>query len=308
MGSLVPSSRTALVVGLAALPITLAARALAAKRAARTLAGKAASPGGEPPSLLEPEDWDDLRKNAHALLDASLDRLQSASSEERVWTPLPDAIKEQLRVELPTRSLPHDEIRERLQELLPYGVGNTHPRFFGWVHGAGNPGGILPELVGAAMNANCGGRDHAAIYVERQVLAWCRSMMGFPEGCGGLLVSGTSLATILALKAARDSTLGHAASRTGGLADAQQPTVARAHRHVARLQRAQHGRREPHLDELREAAHEAASAVGGVGNPLELRHAHQLLAHLARLQLEDLEERILEAHQRLVRRPRQLKE
>ena len=56
-------------------------------------------------------------------------------------------------------------------------MGNTHPRFFGWVHGAGNPGGVLPELVGAALNANCGGRDHAAIYVEKQVLAWCRAIV-----------------------------------------------------------------------------------------------------------------------------------
>ena len=38
----------------------------------------------------------------------------------------------------------------------------------------------LPEIVGAAMNANCGGRDHAAIHVERQVLEWARAT-GSPE-------------------------------------------------------------------------------------------------------------------------------
>uniref|UniRef100_A0A7S0NU21 Tyrosine decarboxylase n=1 Tax=Calcidiscus leptoporus TaxID=127549 RepID=A0A7S0NU21_9EUKA len=153
---------------------------------------------------LDPSNWPALRANAHALLDASLDKLEAAS-EGRVWTPVPDALKEELRSPLPPEhGLAHDELREKLQALLPYGVGNTHPRFFGWVHGSGSPGGMLPELVGAAMNSNCGGRDHVAIYVERQVVMWCKAMMGFPADAGGLLVTGTSMATILALKAGRD--------------------------------------------------------------------------------------------------------
>jgi len=72
---------------------------------------------------------------------------------------------------------------------------------------AGNAAGILPEITAAAMNANLGGRDHGAIYVERQVLHWCRQMMGFPSDASGLIVSGTSMATIIALKTARDRKL-----------------------------------------------------------------------------------------------------
>ncbi|MFN2353652.1 MAG: aspartate aminotransferase family protein, partial [Desulfopila sp.] len=102
-----------------------------------------------------------------------------------------------------------------LAALLPYGVGNTHPRFFGWVHGSGNPGGILAEMAGAAMNVNLGGRDHGAIYVEKQVLEWCRQMLGFPEGASGLIVSGTSMATIIALKVARDQQLGEDCRKKG---------------------------------------------------------------------------------------------
>ena len=54
------------------------------------------------------------------------------------------------------------------------------------------------------------------MYVEKQVLAWCRQMMGFPEDCGALLVSGTSMATIVALKAARDRATAFA-MRKGGV-------------------------------------------------------------------------------------------
>ena len=173
------------------------------------------------PTTLDPGDWDELRRNAHALLDASINKM-AAASQGRVWTPLPSVLKATLQnTPLPTKGMAHDELCVRLLDLLPYGVGNTHPRFFGWVHGSGNPGGVLPELVAAAMNANCGGRDHAAIYVERQVLAWCRSIMGFPGDCGALLVSGTSMATVVALKAARDATLGFVPSRQKGMLHAQ---------------------------------------------------------------------------------------
>lgn len=161
-----------------------------------------------------------MRQTAHALLDAALDKLERAY-DGRVWTPLPDELKSALKAPVPMQGMPHEEVAKRLTSLLPYGAGNTHPRFFGWVHGSGNPGGLLPEMVAAAMNANCGGRDHAHLYVERQVLAWCRSIMGFPTDCGGLLVSGTSMATLIALKAARDAALGDTAPRKRGLVRAQ---------------------------------------------------------------------------------------
>ncbi len=167
-----------------------------------------------PDPTLDPADWGALRDAAHDLLDRSLDRLQSAR-DGRVWTPLPDGMKAGLKAGLPAEGMQHFELAERLASLLPYGVGNTHPRFFGWVHGAGNPGGVLAEIVAAAMNANLGGRDHGAIYVEKQVLDWCRAMMGFPTDSGGLIVSGTSMATIIALKAARDARIGPD-SRTKG--------------------------------------------------------------------------------------------
>ena len=130
-----------------------------------------------------PEEWAALRAHAHALVDASLDRLQSAR-EGRVWTPPPAELKASLQAPLPRDGTPIAQVATELAGLLPYGVGNTHPRFFGWVHGAGCPSGVLPELVGAALNANCGGREHAAIYVEKQVLRWARELMGFPSDCG----------------------------------------------------------------------------------------------------------------------------
>lgn len=170
-------------------------------------------------TTLDPENWDDFRARAHAMLDRAVDKMQTAT-EGRVWTPLPDDLKAQLLENLPPEGRAENEIDKTLRSLLPYGVGNTHPRFMGWVHGSGTPSGIIAELVAAAMNANAGGRDHAAIHVERQLVRWVRDLFGFPDTASGLTVSGTSMATFIALKVARDAALDFA-SRQDGVASAR---------------------------------------------------------------------------------------
>jgi len=168
----------------------------------------------DPDTGLDPADWPAFRTEAHALLDAALDKMQQAR-EGRVWTPLPDTIKAAFNQPLPETGLPPEALSAALASLLPYGAGNTHPRFFGWVHGSGTPQNILAEIAASAINANAGGRDHGAIYVERQVIRWCRDLFGFPETASGLIVSGTSLATIVALKVARDARLSFASRKAG---------------------------------------------------------------------------------------------
>ena len=91
--------------------------------------------------------------------------------------------------------------------VAPYGVGNRHPRFYGWVHGGGTAIGMLADMLAAGLNANCGGRDHAPIEVERQVVRWASEMLGFPKEAGGLLLSGTSMANFVAVLAARRAAL-----------------------------------------------------------------------------------------------------
>jgi len=153
---------------------------------------------------LDPKNWSQFRDAAHAMLDASLDKLEAAQ-DGRVWTPLPDEQKSAIQSALPIEGTPPEDIQKQLEGFLPYGVGNTHPRFFGWVHGAGAPSGIMAEIAAGGMNINAGGRNHIAPVVEREVIRWSAEMMGMPKGTSGLIVSGTSMATIIALKVARDT-------------------------------------------------------------------------------------------------------
>src|SRR6202043_1746832 len=102
-----------------------------------------------------------------------------------------------------------------LRGVLPYGTGNPHPGFMGWVHGGGTVVGMLAEMLAAGLNANLGGRDHIPIEVERQVVEWTRSMLGFPKGASGLFVTGTSMANLMAVLVARTSALGQSVRKRG---------------------------------------------------------------------------------------------
>jgi glutamate/tyrosine decarboxylase-like PLP-dependent enzyme len=157
---------------------------------------------------LDPGDWSDARALAHQALDEALDYLQRVR-DRPVWQPTPLAIKKQLAEALPSEGQGLEATLEQFhKQVLPYSTGNVHPRFFGWVHGTGTVAGVLAEMLAATMNSNCGGRDHGAVYVERCVVNWCREMFGYPETASGILVSGTSMGTTVALTVARNAKAG----------------------------------------------------------------------------------------------------
>jgi len=158
---------------------------------------------------LDPADWTEFRALAHRMLDVSLDYAEGVR-DRPVWTPVPDDVKQALTEPLPIEPQGTENVCDDLVRfVLPYATGNTHPRFFGWVHGSGTPGAIIADAFAATMNANLGGRDHGAIYVERQVVDWCRVLFEFPDTASGLVVSGTSMATFIALTTARYAKAGY---------------------------------------------------------------------------------------------------
>ena len=199
----------------------------------RTL--KRACGTGEP--TLDPSDWAAFERTAHAALDDALALLRDVDSQP-VWRPVPDWVKAELTTDLPREAKSPEEVCADVARLmLPYVTGNIHPRFFGWVHGSGTAGGVIAEMLTAAINANVGGRDHGAVYVERQVISWCREIFGFPAMASGLLVSGTSMATLIALNVARNEAVGRDVRRTGLVAHPNQLTAyssAQGHSSVAK--------------------------------------------------------------------------
>lgn len=159
--------------------------------------------------MLDPVDWQRFRESAHRALDDALDYLQHVR-ERPVWQPVPDEVKERLRAPMPQEGSAFDDVyAEFARTILPYATGNIHPRFWGWVNGTGTPSGAIAEMLAAIMNPNVGGRDHGAVYVERQVIGWFHELYGWPATASGLLLMGTSAANLAAVLVARTRALGH---------------------------------------------------------------------------------------------------
>ena len=157
---------------------------------------------------LDPEDWEALRTVGHRLVDELLDGLRTVR-EQLAWKPIPEGVKAAFRTGPPMAGSSAEAVhREFLQNVLPYRLGNIHPRFFARVMGTGTPMGALAEFAAAAMNNNLSGLESSAVHVEAQVLRWLKALLGFPETASGLLTSGCSISNLIALQVARDEYAG----------------------------------------------------------------------------------------------------
>ena len=154
---------------------------------------------------LDPTDWFSARVIAHRTLDSAIHCIQSIA-DQPVWQPIPDEVRSAILEEpCPEESQALSNVcNDVFSHVMPYIKSHMHPRFWGWVTGEGTFGGMLADMLAAALNVNAVGSTHSAVLIEQKVIHWMREIFGFPkDDHGGLLLTGTSAATIICLAAAR---------------------------------------------------------------------------------------------------------
>ncbi|HET6565675.1 MAG TPA: pyridoxal-dependent decarboxylase [Xanthomonadales bacterium] len=158
---------------------------------------------------LDPENWDEMRALAHRMMDDAIDYLQHAG-ERPVWQPVPGEVQQRLKAPAPhDPNQPEDVYEEFKRDILPYPLGNIHPRFWSWYMGNGTFMGALGDFFCSLMNPNVGSGHHVAPMVEQQVIGWLRDMMCFPADSSGLLTSGASMANLVGITVARNTNCGY---------------------------------------------------------------------------------------------------
>ena len=154
---------------------------------------------------LDPHDWEGLKALGNNMVNEMIGFLQNIK-QLPVWKKPPSEVKEKFNQKVPVSSRPFEEIYDEFKnDILPYYIGNIHPRFWGWVMGTGTAQSMLAEMLAAGMNCNVGIGDQSPMYVDQQVVGWCKEMMGFPSSGSGMLVSGASVANLNALITARNA-------------------------------------------------------------------------------------------------------
>jgi aromatic-L-amino-acid/L-tryptophan decarboxylase len=163
---------------------------------------------GSNEETLDPTDWHTVSELGHRMLDDMLYYLETVR-QRPVWQPLPVETRARFRSPMPTEPAGAEQVyQEFVNNVLPYALGNIHPRFWGWVCGTGSATGMLAEMLSSAMNSSGFGCEQSAIYVESQVIDWFKQLYNFPSDASGILVTGGTMANLVGLTVARNTKAG----------------------------------------------------------------------------------------------------
>ncbi|MDX1979776.1 MAG: pyridoxal-dependent decarboxylase [Bryobacteraceae bacterium] len=152
-------------------------------------------------------DAEEFRRLGHSVVDWMADyvagirdrRVTEGESPRQVRAALGDA-------PLADEGMEAGAVLARAWKLLSeHSLHNGHPRFAGYVISSPAPVGALADLIASTLNANCGAwlLSPMAAEMELQAIGWIAEFIGYPAGCGGLLVSGGNMANFAGVVAAR---------------------------------------------------------------------------------------------------------
>jgi len=165
---------------------------------------------------LDPKDWERSKALMHKMVDDAFDYTKNVR-DRKIWQEMPESVLNTFKTSLPEQPSPAEDVYKELQEnVLPYPMGNLHPRFWAWYMGNGTISGVMGDFWASVLNPNLGGGNHAAHKVEEQVVDWIKEIVAFPKSASGLLVSGGSMANYVALAITRNVKAGYDI-RTEGL-------------------------------------------------------------------------------------------
>lgn len=185
----------------------------------------------------DPAGWLDLppermRELGHHVVDLVVDHFTGLRDQPVRTLATPDDLRHVLTEPVPEQPADPGALVEFLvREVMPRSLRLGHPGCLAFIPSAGNFLGVLGDLLASGFNASPGawpvGAGPAA--VELVTARWLATLLGLPEGAGGVFTPGGTLANLTALAAARDDRLG--ADATGGVlycSDQTHPAVLRA--------------------------------------------------------------------------------
>ena len=182
---------------------------------------------------LDPET---MRRMGYEVVDLLVERIGALREGPVIRTATPAEMAARLTEPAPEAGRDFASLLTRLDtDVLPFVGHFDHPRFFGYVPGAGTWPGALGDLIAAATNIDAGAWREAAgpTQLELTVLDWFRDWIGYPEGAGGILLSGGSGANQAAIACARETLVGPMSARiVAYTSDQSHSSIARAARHL----------------------------------------------------------------------------
>ncbi|MDO4280342.1 MAG: aminotransferase class V-fold PLP-dependent enzyme [Peptococcaceae bacterium] len=153
---------------------------------------------------------DAVRALMHDFVDRVVDMYSTMDARPVSKVPSAETLARAAAQEIPAdgRALA-DVYEEMREEIYAHTILAQHPRFFACVPSTASLLSWMGEAMTAAYNphASCQINAPVADLIEKKLVRWLCDAAGYPEGAGGLFVSGGSMANLTALVAARDAKL-----------------------------------------------------------------------------------------------------
>ena len=170
---------------------------MAAKSTSAEVSGRTA------PLEMDPEEFREL---GYRVVDRIAEFLKSLPARPVAPNESATSIRELISLPFPEQGEPARQLVQHAMDLLvDHSTFNSHPRFWGYITGCPAPIGALADLIASALNPNLGKwiLSPMGTEIESQTVSWIAEMLGYPTDCGGLLVSGGSMANFVGFLAAR---------------------------------------------------------------------------------------------------------
>lgn len=188
--------------------------------------------GGDPLAL----DADRMRAMGYAVVDLLVRRISELADGPVIRMATRSEMVARIDEPAPAAGRDFDGLLARLdRDVLPFVGHFDHPRFFGYIPGAGTWPAALGDLIASAVNIDSGAWREAAgpSQLELTVLDWFRTWMDYPPEAAGVLVSGGSAANLTAIACAREAIVGPMSPRIVAYAsDQTHSSLARAARQL----------------------------------------------------------------------------
>ena len=138
-----------------------------------------------------------------------------------------EKLAEQFDTPPPLDAVPLENLAEDCRKLIEGIRHNGHPRFYGYVASPATPPGAFADLLASSLNPSVTSwrSAPAATQIERTVVRWLGSLIGYDANAVGLLTSGGSMANLTALLIAHRSRAGSNVSQEGVGSDAQRMMI-----------------------------------------------------------------------------------
>lgn len=151
----------------------------------------------------------DFREHGHHIVEWIADYLANQERYPVLSQVTPGEIAAALPNAAPAIPEGMDVILRDFEEILLPGITHgNHPGFYAYFAMMSSAPGILAEFLAAAVNANAmlWRTSPAATELESVTLNWLRQLLGLPSPFEGVIYSGASISTLVAIAAAREAT------------------------------------------------------------------------------------------------------